>query len=166
MIQSQDFTSFTLTSLSIMKTCASYNAKCDSAVNNNTKCISVHTEDLKCTLPLKTWTPRSLLWPPDCSQRSMIAGCRGQGHRALILCILGYYRNESATVVLLSDANQQCCSSSSTFKVVVRPRRGGGEDFFHAICPLASSTEASSALWAKPATGGGRGMPMIPSLSS
>lgn len=43
----------------------------------------------------------------------MIAGCCGQGQRALVQCILGYYRHELARavcLVLLSNANQSAAA--------------------------------------------------------
>lgn len=79
-----------------------------------TKCPKVHFYvTYRNPISLCPWTSSSLPWPLDCHQRSMIAGCRGQGQRALIQSILGPYRNELATVVcwILSwMAQPECCS--------------------------------------------------------
>lgn len=94
---------------------------------------------LDCPLPLKASTSSCPHWPPDCRQRSMIAGCHIQGQRAFIQCILGSYRNELARLVwkvLLSDASQTAAANSSTFQIVVKT--GERKGIFHPICPLVS----------------------------
>lgn len=116
---------------------------------------------LSCSMPFKTWTSSSDLqttirdrwlqvasasckgWPEKGSSHSANTGTSQEwlGHG----CVVGF------VVKFLPKSG----SSSWTVKVAAG-RRQGGENIYHAICPLAFLAEASSAVWAKSATGGWR----------
>lgn len=66
--------------------------------------------------------------------------------------------------LLLSDASQSAAAVHLHSMSQLAEERE--ERTFSCNLSLASLTEGSCALWAKPATGGGRGMPVIPCLSS
>lgn len=97
-------------------------------------------------------TSSFVVWPLDYRQRSMIAGCRGQGQRALIQSILGSYRNElalSCMVGFVVICEPDCCSSSFTFKVTVSREEREGKTFSCYMCSdFLDWTQQCSVGWA------------------